>query len=146
MAVSSVMLGWLLGLIFNGSNVVVLVICQTILYWPVGYKQLQNGMNQLTDDTQKAAIIVSRGRLDCAVRFYLPACRTVLFTAFFYCFAMSIGDATLPLVLGIPNFTTLALYTYRLAGAFKFNQACACAVVMILLATMPLLPSLRRKQ
>ena len=84
MAVSSVMLGWLLGLIFNGGNVVVLVICQTILYWPVGYKQLQNGMNQLTDDTQKAAIILSRGRLDCAVRFYLPACRTVLFTAFFY--------------------------------------------------------------
>ena len=139
MAISSVMIGWLLGLIFNGGNVVVLVICQTILYWPVGYKQLQNGMNQLTDDTQKAAIILSRGKFDCAMRFYLPACRTVLFTAFFYCFAMSIGDATLPLVLGIPNFTTLALYTYRLAGAFKFNQACACAVVMIFVAVLPVI-------
>ena len=143
MAVSSVMLGWLLGLVFNGGNIVVLVICQTILYWPVGYKQLQNGMNQLTDDTQKAAILLSRSKFDCSLRFYLPACRTVLFTAFFYCFAMSIGDATLPLVLGIPNFTTLALYTYRLAGAFKFNQACACAVIMILLA---LLPSLWNKK
>ena len=149
MAVSSVMLGWLLGVIFNGGNVVVLVICQTILYWPVGYKQLQNGMNQLTNDTQKAAIILSRGKLDCTVRFYLPVCRTVLFTAFFYCFAMSIGDATLPLVLGIPNFTTLALYTYRLAGAFKFNQACACAVVMILLSGVGFLcgpSSLRQAQ
>lgn len=134
MAVSSVVTGWLLSLIFNGGNVVVLVLCQTLLFWPVGYKQIQNGMNQLTGDTQNAAFILSRGRLDCALRFYLPSCRKVIFTAFCYCFAVSIGDATLPLVLAIPNFSTLALYTYRLAGAFRFNQACACAVVMIVMA------------
>ncbi|MBP5602632.1 MAG: iron ABC transporter permease [Treponema sp.] len=134
MAVSSVVTGWILSLIFGGGNVVVLVLCQTLLFWPVGYKQIQNGMNQLTGDTQNAAFILSRGKLDCALRFYLPSCRKVMFTAFCYCFAVSIGDATLPLVLAIPNFSTLALYTYRLAGAFRFNQACACAVVMILLA------------
>ncbi len=134
MAISSVVTGWLLSLVFGGGNVVVLVLCQTLLFWPVGYKQIQNGMNQLTSDTQNAAFILSRGKLDCAMRFYLPSCRKVIFTAFCYCFAVSIGDATLPLVLAIPNFTTLALYTYRLAGAFRFNQACACAVIMILLA------------
>lgn len=136
MAISSVVVGWMLGLVFGGS-VFALVVCQTLLYWPVAYKQIQNGLNQLTDDTQNAAFVLSRGGLDCAVRFYLPSCRSVMFTAFCYCFAMSIGDATLPLVLAIPNFSTLALYTYRLAGAFRFNQACACAVVMILLAAMP---------
>ena len=132
MAVSSVVIAWVLGMVFGGS-VFSLVVCQTLLYWPVAYKQIQNGMNQLTDDTQNAAIMLSRGRLDCAMRFYLPSCRRVMFTAFCYCFAMSIGDATLPLVLAIPNFSTLALYTYRLAGAFRFNQACACAVVIILI-------------
>ena len=137
MAISSVITGWLFSLIFGGGNVVLLVLCQTLLFWPVGYKQLQNGMNQLTDDTQKAAFILSRGNLDCSLRFYLPACRRVIFTAFCYCFAMSLGDASLPLVLGIPNFSTLALYTYRLAGAFKFNQACACAVVMIIVGALP---------
>ena len=133
MAISSVVVGWVLGLVFGGS-VFALVVCQTLLYWPVAYKQLQNGLNQLTDDTQNAAFMLSRGSFDCAVRFYLPSCRRVMFTAFCYSFAMSIGDATLPLVLGIPDFSTLALYTYRLAGAFRFNQACACSVVMILLA------------
>jgi thiamine transport system permease protein len=137
MAISSVITGWLFSLIFGGGNVVLLVLCQTLLFWPVGYKQLQNGMNQLADDTQKAAFILSRGNLDCSLRFYLPACRKVIFTAFCYCFAMSLGDASLPLVLGIPNFSTLALYTYRLAGAFKFNQACACAVVMIAIGALP---------
>ena len=137
MAISSVVTGWLLSLVFGGGNVIVLVLCQTLLFWPIGYKQIQNGMNQLTGDTQNAAFILSRGRLDCALRFYLPSCRKVIFTAFCYCFAVSIGDATLPLVLAIPNFSTLALYTYRLAGAFRFNQACACAVIMILLAMFP---------
>ena len=137
MAISSVVTGWLLSLVFGGGNVVLLVLCQTLLFWPVGYKQIQNGMNQLTTDTQNAAFILSRGRLDCAMRFYLPSCRKVIFTAFCYCFAVSIGDATLPLVLAIPDFSTLALYTYRLAGAFRFNQACACAVVMIILAMCP---------
>ena len=132
MAISSVVIGWVLGMIFGGTFFA-LVVCQTLLYWPVAYKQIQNGLNQLTDDTQNAAFMLSRGGLDCALRFYLPSCRRVLFTAFCYCFAMSLGDATLPLVLAIPNFSTLALYTYRLAGAFRFNQACACAVIIVLL-------------
>ena len=132
MAISSVMVGWVLGLIFGGS-VFALVLCQTLLYWPVAYKQIQNGLNQLTDYTQNAAFMLSRGGMDCALRFYLPSCCSVMKTAFCYCFAMSIGDATLPLVLAIPNFSTLALYTYRLAGAFRFNQACACAVIIILM-------------
>ncbi len=136
MAISSVLVGWVLSLIFGGS-VFSLVICQTLLYWPVAFKQIQNGLNQLTDDTQNAAFMLSRGRLDCALRFYLPSCRRVMMTAFCYCFSMSIGDATLPLVLAIPNFSTLALYTYRLAGAFRFNQACACAIIMILVAAIP---------
>ncbi len=136
MAISSVVVGWVLGLVFGGS-LFALVLCQTILYWPVAYKQIQNGLNQLTDDMQNAAFILSRGGLDCALRFYLPSCRRVIFTAFSYCFAMSIGDATLPLVLAVPNFSTLALYTYRLAGAFRFNQACACALVMIILGVIP---------
>ncbi len=142
MAISSVVVGWVLGLIFGGS-IFALVICQTLLYWPVAYKQIQNGLNQLTDDTQNAAFVLSRGSFDCAVRFYLPSCHNVMKTAFSYCFAMSIGDATLPLVLAIPNFSTLALYTYRLAGAFRFNQACACALVIILVAVFP---SLRAKR
>ena len=135
MAISSVVVGWVMSMIFGGS-VFSLVICQTLLYWPVAYKQIQNGLNQLTDDTQNAAFILSRGGMDCSLRFYLPSCRRVMFTAFFYCFAMSIGDATLPLVLAIPNFSTLALYTYRLAGAFRFNQACACSIVIILLGAI----------
>ena len=41
-------------------------------------------------------------------------------------FAVSLGDASMPLVLSIRNFDTLALYTYKLAGAYRFSQACAC--------------------
>ena len=43
---------------------------------------------------------------------------------------MSLGDATMPLVLSITNFDTLALYTYKLAGAYRFTQACTCGGIV----------------
>ena len=36
----------------------------------------------------------------------------------------------MPLVLSIRNFDTLALYTYKLAGAYRFSQACACGGIV----------------
>ncbi len=47
-------------------------------------------------------------------------------------------------MLAVPNFSTLALYTYRLAGAFRFNQACACAMVMILVGVVPFVIARKR--
>jgi len=79
---------------------------------------------------------LSRGWFDSVVRIYLPACRPVLISAFAYCFAISLGDATMPLVLSIHNFDTLALYTYKLAGAYRFGQACACGGIVALLSML----------
>ena len=45
-------------------------------------------------------------------------------------FALSAGDATLPLTLSLRNFTTLSLYTYRLASSYKLNEACACGLIL----------------
>ena len=75
MAISSVMTGWLFSLIFGGGNVLLLVLCQTLLFWPVGYKQLQNGMNQLTDDTQRQPLFCPGGALTahCVFIFRLAA-------------------------------------------------------------------------
>ena len=51
-------------------------------------------------------------------------------SAICFCFAVSAGDTTLPLVLAIPHFDTLSLFTYRLAGAYRFNEACASGVIL----------------
>ena len=132
MAISSVVLAWCFSLIFHRGKPWLLIVMQTLLYWPVAYKQLQNGMNKITLETDMAVVLFSRGKIDSVVRVYFPACKRVIATSFVYCFAMSAGDATLPLVLSIPRFNSLALYTYKLASSYRFNQACACGTILVL--------------
>ena len=130
MAISSVVISWCATLIFRQGSPALLVLLQTALYWPIAYRQIQNGINRISYETDAAARLLSRGHWDSVLRIYLPACRPVLISAFAYCFAVSLGDATMPLVLSIRDFDTLALYTYKLAGAYRFGQACACGGIV----------------
>ena len=130
MAISSVVISWGATMLFHRGTPLLLVALQTALYWPIAYRQIQNGINRITYETDAAARLLSRGCFDSVVRIYLPACYPVLISAFAYCFAISLGDATMPLVLSIRNFDTLALYTYKLAGAYRFGQACACGGIV----------------
>lgn len=133
MAISSVVMAWCFCLVFHNGNPFLLIVMQTLLYWPISYKQLQNGMNKIPLEVDNAALIFSKNRLDSIFRIYLPSCKTNIASAFAYCFAISAGDATLPLVLSIPRFNTIALYTYKLAGTYRFNQACACGIIITVL-------------
>ena len=131
MAISSVVLAWVFGLIFHRGTPVLLVVLESLLYWPLAYRQIQNGLNRISFETDRAVLLLSKNKLDSVWRFYLPACKPLIISSFFYCFAVSLGDATLPLVLSIPKFTTLSLYVYKLASTYKFKQACAAGVFMI---------------
>ena len=136
MAISSVVLSWIAALIFHESSVALLIFVQLLLYWPIAYRQIQNGINQILPETENAARILSKNKFDMLLRLYLPSCKRVLISAFFYCFAVSLGDASLPLVLSIKNFSTLALYTYNLARNYKFNTACACGLILTLICIL----------
>ena len=130
MAISSVVISWCATLLFHRGSPALLVTLQTLLYWPIAYRQIQNGMNRINKETDLAACLMSKNWFDSLVRIYLPACRPVLISAFAYCFAVSLGDATMPLVLSIHNYDTLALYTYKLAGSYRFSQACTCGGIV----------------
>ncbi len=136
MAISSVVISWAATMIFHRGSPVLLVVLQTALYWPLAYRQIQNGINRIGYETDAAAKLLSHGWFDSVIRVYIPACRPVLISAFAYCFAMSLGDATMPLVLSIRNYDTLALYTYKLAGAYRFSQACACGGIVAVLSML----------
>lgn len=130
MAVSSVVLGWGVISIFKSSSSVMLVIMQTAIYWPVAYRQIQSRVDSISSDVINAALLLGSGRLEVISRIMIPLCLPTLFSSFCYCFALSCGDTTLPLMLSVRNFDTLSLYTYRLAGAYRFNQSCACATIL----------------
>ena len=136
MAISSVVISWGATMLFHRGSPALLVALETALYWPVAYRQIQNGINRISYETDAAARLLSRNWFDSVLRIYLPDCRPVLISAFAYCFAMSLGDATMPLVLSIRNYDTLALYTYKLAGAYRFSQACACGGIVAVLSML----------
>ncbi|MCR4734432.1 MAG: iron ABC transporter permease [Treponema sp.] len=136
MAISSVVISWLATLIFHRGNPVLLIFLQVFLYWPIAYRQIQNGINSIPKDTDRAARLFSKNYLDSVIRVYLPSCKKFILSAFAYSFAVSLGDASLPLVLSIPKFDTLALYVYKLASSYRFNQACACGIILTILCLL----------
>lgn len=135
MAVSSVVIGFGIGNILQffrlPRNAFLLVVCQGSVTWPFAYQQIRGAMDRIPQSVTDSARLLSRSPLDVVFRILIPQTRRGLFSAFAFCAAISAGDASLPLVLGISRFETLALYTYRLAGAYRFKTACAAGTVLI---------------
>lgn len=130
MCVSSVVLGLILSLIVKRGNILLLVLAQSILYWPIAFRQINPIMQKTANKTLESAILLSRNRFDALFRVIIPSTKKSIFTAFCFCFSLSAGDTTLPLVMAIPKYTSLSLFTYRLAGAYRFNEACSAGIIL----------------
>ncbi|MDY2842817.1 MAG: iron ABC transporter permease [Treponema sp.] len=133
MAVSSIVTGFGLSLLFPRGNFLLLILAQSALFWPMAFRQIFPYISKIPDPTVDAARILSRSKSEIIFRIYLPVCRRGILSAFGFCFAMSAGDTSLPLVLSVPNFSTLSLFTYRLAGSYRFGESCAAGVVLAVL-------------
>lgn len=136
MSISSVVIGVLITMIVRRGNVLCLVLAQTLLSWPLAFRVIYLNMSKISDDLLDSALILSKNKLDLLLRVLFPVCWPSLISAFGFCFAVSAGDTTLPLVLAISKFDTLSLFTYRLAGAYRFNEACASGVVLGLICAL----------
>jgi len=136
MSVSSVVVGVLITLIVRRGNVLCLILAQSALTWPLAFRQIYPQMVKITSDTMDSALLLSKNRMDVILRVLVPVSKRSLISAFGFCFAVSAGDTTLPLVIAIPKYDALSLFVYRLAGAYRFNEACACGVILGLLCVL----------
>jgi len=130
MAISSIVIGLGITILIKSGNVISLIIAQTTLSWPIAFRQIHSQISKISKNTIESAIMLSKNSLDLIFRIYIPLSIKGIFSAFGFCFAISVGDTTLPLILSIPNFDTLALFTYRLAGAYKYHEACASGLIL----------------
>ncbi len=130
MAVSSVVMGIGMTLFIKRGNPVHLILMQSALAAPFAFRQLYAPLNAIPQDTIDAARMLSKRGTDIIFSILIPYCKTNIISALGFCFAISAGDATLPLVLAIHKFDTLSLYTYRLAGSYRFPEACACGLLL----------------
>ncbi len=147
LAISSVVLGWLFTMIFPRGNQAILIFAEVFIYWPFAYRVIDSGIEKISLAQEEAAMLFCPGgKVDVVLKIYLPSVKKSIYGAFCYAFAISCGDTTLPLLLAIPNFDTLALYTYRLAGSYRYLQASACAVILAFICLSLFFVSQRRDE
>lgn len=133
MAVSSVVLSYGLMRLFPGSSSPLqLIVAESLLYWPFAQQQINRAMDRIPKTVEQAALILSPRKFTHVFRVLLPLSRRGILSGFAFCMAMSVGDASIPLVLSLPRFDTLALYTYRLSGAYRFSEACASGFLLLI--------------
>ncbi len=130
MAVSSVVLGIGIMKTLHQATETSLCFCQVALMWPFAFRQIYSAVETIPQNITDSALLLSPSRLDCIFRIYLPLCKNKLYSAFTLSLALSAGDATLPLLLNLPKSSTLALYVYRLAASYRFEQASAAGLLL----------------
>ena len=133
MAVSSIVLGFALTLLFKKGNELSLILVQSALFWPLSFRQISSALDTIPIDVKNAASVLSENFTDSVFRVFIPWIKKSVYASFGFCFAFSAGDTTLPLILSIPKFQTLSLYTYRLSGSYRFNTACASGTILALI-------------
>lgn len=134
LAVSSIMLGFGWTLLVSSGNVFVLILAQAALAWPFAWVQLSSALDRIPVRLDEAALLLSSSPMEAFFRVRLPLAAKGLLSGAGFVFAISAGDATLPLVLSLPGYENLALLLYRLVGSYRFAEACVCAVVLAVLA------------
>lgn len=136
MAVSSIVIGFGMILFFRRGSPLFLIAAQSALGWPLAFRYISSAMDRIPQSTLNAARLLSADFSDSVFRIQLPLLRRSILSAFGFCFAAASADASLPLILSIPRFETLALFTYRLAGSYRFNEACAAGSILALLTIL----------
>jgi thiamine transport system permease protein len=134
LAVSSVVLGFGWMLLVPRGNVAVLVLAQTAISWPFAWTQIRTSLDRIPRSVHDAALVLSAGKMDRSFRVFIPLAARGILSGAGFAFAISAGDASLPLVLSLDDFENLSLMLYRLVGSYRFSEACACAVVLAALS------------
>lgn len=134
--VSPLILGFSLKNIFFASSplsIFILCIAQSVGAWTIADIQIQESYFRIPHSIINASLLLSKNYFDAFFRCVLPMLKPGIKTAFFFCFAISAGDASLPLVLKIPHFENLSLMIFRLAGTYRFSESAVVSVILICL-------------
>ena len=136
MALSSVVMGVGMTIAVRSASIATLVLAEAALAWPLAFRQIYASLCAVPQAAIDAGRMLSPVAPDMIFRIMIPSAKRGIVSAFGFCFAVSMGDTALPLVLSVPRFDTLSLYTYRLASAYRFSDACICGTILCALCAL----------
>ncbi len=130
MAVSSVVIGLGITYLIKTPSPIFLVLAQSFMYWPFAFRQISPSLAKIKQSTIDADLMITPSRTFCIFNIFMPYSKKSLLSSLAFCFAMSAGDSTIPLLLALRNYDTLSLFTYRLASSYKTNLSCASGLIL----------------
>lgn len=134
LAVSSIMLGFGWKLLNYSNGVLMLILAQGSVYWSFAWSQIQLSLNRIPENVIEAALLISENKRGVFFRTILPLSKKGIACAFAFVFAVSAGDASLPLVLSIDNFINIPLLLFGYASTYRFAESSVSALVLCFLS------------
>jgi len=131
MAISPAILahGWLF-LKVDRAMEIALVAAQTAIAWPYVSRVVYASLKTLDPRKMEAARTLGASPLRSFISIELRTVFPSLAAAAAFAFSITAGDANIPLMLGAGEIETLPLLLFRLTSAYRFNEACAAALVL----------------
>lgn len=139
LVISPLVLGFALRISFlRSSNLgfFILSLAQASTAWTLAYAQIAVQFSQIPKSVFQASALLSVNSFDAFYRVVVPLIKKSCKAAFALCFAISAGDASLPLMLKLEKFETLSLMIFRLAGAYRFSESACLAFLLIVLVSL----------
>jgi len=118
------------------SGIFMLTCCQSSLFCPFAVSKINIALkNTVPQNLIDASILLSQNRVKTFFSVVFPLISQSLKTASAIIFAMSIADASLPLVLGIEKFSNLSLLLFDYASSYRFSESAAIGTLLLLMSS-----------
>ncbi len=144
LAISGIALAYGWTRLLGTSTFLTIAAVQAVSTYPFILRAIQGSLGNADRKYADAARTLGSGNLGVTLRIRLPLALPSMLSGFAFAFAISAGDANAVIIAPVPGMNTLAGYLYRLAASYRFNEACAVAVVLgVISASIFLLKDIR---
>jgi thiamine transport system permease protein len=130
LAVSGIVLAYGWSRFLGSGSALAVVSVQAVSSYPFILRAIQSSVGKSDERFAEAAQTLGSSRLGAMMRIRLPLALPAVLSGFAFAFAISAGDANALIIAPVAGLETLALSLFRLAGSYRFNEACAAAVLL----------------
>lgn len=131
----------------TGANIFLIALSHSVIAFPFVFHTISSSIGPERSNSGKAAITLGASPVRSFFDVELPGMEPALFSAAAFCFALSAGEMNATLTFSGGSVQTIPIAIYRLIGAYRYHQASALGVILIVVsATAFLFLDRSRKQ
>lgn len=131
LAVSVITLGFGYLITYGSGSVLLIAIGHSVFAFPFAFRAIKNALDEIDGQSIDAARALGANYMDVLKYVQLPRIRNAVFVSLAFCFAVSLGELGLVLMLYDGVYATMPVYIYRLISTFDLFAATAMGLILI---------------